>query len=383
MKKLIFWGFLGLFILGSCKHHSESAHNHEHEGNNNEVAHDDTHSDEIIMCKEKAKAAGVKISEVQPGVFQQVIKTSGKILSAQGDESIVVATVPGVVKLHSKLTEGSSVGKGVSLVTLSSNNIAEGDPVQRARVAYEVSKKEYKRMKELAESKIVSDKELTQAEQVYENARISYEALNKSHSPNGQNITAPIAGYIKNILVKEGDYVNIGQPLMSITQNKRLFLRAEVSEKYYPYLRSINTANFQTPYNKKVYELNDLNGKLLAYAKASDDNSFYIPVTFEFDNKGEIIPGSYVEVYLMSSQINNVISLPRTALTEEQGHYFVYQQLCEEEYKKINVTLGADNGKDVQILTGVKAGDRIVTEGAYQIRLANAASAIPAHSHDH
>lgn len=85
-------------------------------------------------------------------------------------------------------------------------------------------------MKSLVKNKIVSDKDFAQAEQNYENARISYEALAKNHSAIGQNITAPIAGYVKSILVNEGDYVTIGQPLVSVTQNRRLFLRAEVSE---------------------------------------------------------------------------------------------------------------------------------------------------------
>ena len=108
-----------------------------------------------------------------------------------------------------------------------------------------------------------------------------------------------------------------------------------------------------------------------------------MPVTFEFDNKGEVIPGSFVEVYLLSSELENVISLPRTALTEEQGIFFVYLQLDEEGYKKQLVTLGADNGESVQILSGVKAGDRVVTEGAYQVKLASATNAIPVHSHEH
>ena len=238
-------------------------------------------------------------------------------------------------------------------------------------------------MKELVKNKIVSDKDFAQTEQSYENARLSYEALSKNHSAIGQSITAPIAGYVKSILVKEGDYVTIGQPLVSVTQNRRLFLRAEVSEKYYPYLRTISSANFQTPYNNQVYELKALNGKLLSFGKAAGDNSFYVPVTFEFDNKGEVIPGSFVEVFLLSSAMENVISLPRTALTEEQGIFFIYLQLDEEGYKKQEVTIGADNGKSVQILTGVKAGDRVVTEGAYQVRLASASNAIPAHSHEH
>ena len=411
MKKLIFVGILGLFVLGSCNNstvththnehdHATEGHNHEAEGSNhshegecsgehNHEAADghnesaEAHSDEIILPKAKAEAAGVKVSVIEPAPFQQVIKTSGQVLAAQGDESVAVATVAGVVSFRGKVTEGMSVGSGTPLVTISSKNIADGDPVQRARIAYEVSKKEYERMKELVKNKIVSDKDFAQAKQSYENARLSYEALSKNHSAIGQSITAPIAGYVKSILVKEGDYVTIGQPLVSVTQNRRLFLRAEVSEKYYPYLRTISSANFQTPYNNQVYELKALNGKLLSFGKAAGDNSFYVPVTFEFDNKGEVIPGSFVEVFLLSSTMENVLSLPRTALTEEQGLYFVYLQESKEVYRKQEVKTGAEDGLRVEILSGLKPGDRVVTQGAYHVKLASASNAIPAHNHSH
>ena len=403
-------GVLGLFILGSCNskpgnnpeehNHGTEAHDHDHEGHDHEneghsatkeceghnhgsEASESEHSDEIILPKAKAEAAGVKVSTIEPGTFEQVIKTSGQVLAAQGDESVAVATVAGVVSFHGKVTEGMSVGKGSTLLTISSSNIADGDPVQRARIAYEISKKEYERMKALVKNKIVSDKDFAQAEQNYENARISYEALAKGNTKGGQAISSPIGGYVKNILVKEGDYVTIGQPLVSVTQNRRLFLRAEVSEKYYPYLRTIGSANFKTPYDNKVYALKELSGRLLSFGKSAGDNSFYVPVTIEFDNKGDIIPGSFVEVYLLSTPMENVISLPRTALTEEQGLFFVYLQLDEEGYKKQEVTLGADNGQSVQILTGVKAGDPVVVNGAYQVKLASASNAIPAHSHEH
>ena len=403
-------GVLGLFILGSCNskpgnnpeehNHGTEAHDHDHEGHDHEneghsatkeceghnhgsEASESEHSDEIILPKAKAEAAGVKVSTIEPGTFEQVIKTSGQVLAAQGDESVAVAPVAGVVSFHGKVTEGMSVGKGSTLLTISSSNIADGDPVQRARIAYEISKKEYERMKALVKNKIVSDKDFAQAEQNYENARISYEALAKGNTKGGQAISSPIGGYVKNILVKEGDYVTIGQPLVSVTQNRRLFLRAEVSEKYYPYLRTIGSANFKTPYDNKVYALKELSGRLLSFGKSAGDNSFYVPVTFEFDNKGDIIPGSFVEVYLLSTPMENVISLPRTALTEEQGLFFVYLQLDEEGYKKQEVTLGADNGQSVQILTGVKAGDPVVVNGAYQVKLASASNAIPAHSHEH
>lgn len=425
MKKVIFMGAIGLFLLGSCNSKSGDNHDghnhkteekcheghdhdhegHDHEGHNHEghdhdhEGHDHKHeghnhgseakeshaggSDEIILPPAKAQAAGVESSIVEPGVFHQVIKTSGQVLAAQGDESVAVATVAGVVSFKGKVVEGMSVSKGMPLVLLSSKNMADGDPVQKARIAYEVSKKEYERMKALVGNKIVSEKEFAQAEQIYENARISYEAVAKNHSASGQAVTSPIGGYVKNLLVKEGDYVSVGQPLVSITQNRKLFLRADVSEKYYPYLRTISSANFCTPYNNKVHALKDLDGRMLSYGKASGENGYYIPVTFEFDNKGDIIPGSFVEIFLLSSPIENVISLPHSALTEEQGSFFVYLQLDEEGYKKQLVSLGADNGESVQILSGVKAGDRVVTQGAYQVKLASATNAIPAHSHEH
>ena len=122
---------------------------------------------------------------------------------------------------------------------------------------------------------------------------------------------------------------------------------------------------------------------MLSYGKASDENGYYVPVTFEFDNKGNIIPGAFVEIFLLSSAMENVISLPHSALTEEQGSFFAYLQLDKEGYKKQLVTLGADNGESVQILSGIKTGDRVVIKGAFQVKLASASNAIPAHSHEH
>ena len=74
-------------------------------------------------------------------------------MAAQGDESVAVATVAGVVSFKGKVIEGMSVSKGTPLVVLSSKNMADGDPVQKARIAYEVSKKEYERMKALVATK--------------------------------------------------------------------------------------------------------------------------------------------------------------------------------------------------------------------------------------
>ena len=66
------------------------------------------------------------------------------------------------------------------------------------------------------------------------------------------------------------------------------------------------------------------------------------------------------------------------------GIYYVYVQIDEEGYRKQEVALGANNGKEVQIIKGLHPGDRVVTKGAYQVKLAANSSIIPeGHSHSH
>lgn len=404
--KIFHIGVIGLFLFSSCtskqahtheehahEHHSHEhhaheghehhdheheAHNHEHEGH----AHEG-HGDEIELSDSKAQAAGVEVGVAEPSLFHQVIKCSGQVLAAQGNESTVVAGIAGVVKFNGKLTEGMKVGQGTTLMTLSARSIAAGDPAERARVAYETAKAEYERMEALVADKIVSAKAFAQAKESYENARIAYEAVNRNNGTSGTAVSAPIGGYVKNLLVKEGDYVSVGQPLAGITQDQRLSLRADVPQRHYQALSSIESANFCTPYNNEVYELKALNGRLLSYGKSAGGNANMIPVTFEFDNRGKVMPGSFVEVYLLGAAQTDVITLPIGALTEEQGSFYIYKQVHPERYIKQLVSLGASDGQRVQILSGVHAGEKVVMQGAYQVKLANTSNAIPGHSHEH
>lgn len=390
MKRLLYSiAVIGiLYLCAACKH--SHAHEHEHQ-----MAHEhgeactgheveDIHNEDIIELPEsQAAAAGVVVEEVQPSIFYNCIKTSGKIMAAQGDEVTIVATANGIVSLKNNTSEGRSVNKGNTLVALSSKQLADGDPVQKAQIAYHTAKREYERMKPLAESRIVSEKEFNRVTESYEMARLSYEAIAKRETVGGQAIVAPISGYVKNVYVNEGDYVTVGQPLLQLTQNQRLVLRAEVSERYYAQLSQITSARFQTPYNDIIYSLSELNGKLLSVGKSAGSGSYHIPVTFEFDNKGEIVPGSFVEVYLLSSPIHETISLPRSAITEEQGLHFAYTCLGEGHYRKQQIMLGADNGERVQVVSGLNAREKVVTKGALRVKLASASGAIPGHTHEH
>ena len=377
--------------------HSHEGHNHEHEGHDHEhetaeehAGHNHEskatkHSDEIIFPKAQAAKTTFEVREIQPASFNQVVKTTGQVLAAPGDEAVIVATSNGVVSFSSnKLTEGTKVQKGQSLFQISSKDIAEGDYYTKVKATYEAAKASYDRAEALVKDKIISQKEFESTKLEFENAKTAYNAVSNNKTAKGVSVNAPINGHMKNILVKEGEYITVGQPLATVSQNQRLVLRAEVSQRYYNAMQSIKSANFKTPYDNKVYSLEDLNGRLLSFGKTSNENLFFIPVSFEFDNKGEVIPGSFVEVYLISAPIENTLSIPVSALTNEMGTHYVYVQIDEEGYRKQEVALGANNGKEVQIIKGLHPGDRVVTQGAYQVKMASASGAIPhGHSHEH
>lgn len=376
-RPFIFKIILGGMFLSACQSNPQQHSNSQTE-QAEEASHE--HANLIELDQKKAQAAGVVVREIKPTAFHGVLKVSGKVLPASGSEKTVVATVAGIVSMLHPLTEGMSVGKGTSVFRISSDQLPEGDVAQRARIAYETALADYKRKKDLVADKIVTQKEYLDAKANMERAALAYKALGRSNS-SGVAVVAQMSGFIKECLVKQGDYVEVGQPLMTISQNKHLYLRAEVPESSYGMLSQITSANFKTSYNQQVYQLSSMGGKLLTYGKASSMESAFIPVTFEFDNRNGVVPGAFAEIYLLTTQRPNVLSVPISAITEEQGVYFIYIQEEATHYRKQEVKLGESDGTRVEILSGLKSGEKVVIQGAIHVKLAASTMEIPGHSH--
>lgn len=368
--------------------HKDGEHNHEHgeeraEAHDHDHGHEEGEGDEIVMSPKQIKESALEIWTVAPGTFNHVIKTSGQVLSAQGDEVTVSATIGGIVSFNrASLNEGANVRGGESLLSISSKNLAEGDPILKAKMAYDIAKQEFDRAESLIGDKLISQKEYNEIKLNFENAKVTYNAFAKSSSSKGASVSSPIGGYIKSRFVSEGQYVDVGQPLFTVTQNRKMQLRADVSEKYYKDLGNIVSANFCTPYDNVIHRLSDLNGKVVSFGRSANGLENYVPINFEFDNIGEIVSGSYVEVYLLSQPKNNVISVPTESLVEDQGLFFVFLRIDDDCFKKQEVKIGASDGERVEVREGLKPGDKVVSKGAYHVRLASVAASIP-HAHEH
>ncbi len=367
--------------------HDHDIHTEEEHGgtghSEEEHAAEAGHTDEIVISPEKAAAAGIATETVIPGPFSDVIRTGGQILPAINDEKTLVATTDGIISFSGNYLEGTSVSKSQPVFSILSGNIQDGNRVGKAKVAYETAKAEYERASRLVDDKIVSQKEFARIREAYENSRMAYEALKPNADGTGVQVEAPFDGFIRTISVKEGDFVAMGTPVATVTRNRKMLLKADVSQRYYGKLDEITSAKFVTQYGGRATDIRDLGGRLVSVGRSTSDSSYYIPVTFEFDNNGSVVPGSFAEVWLLTGRRDNVLSVPVSALTEEQGIHFVYLKLDGSCYRKQEVTLGESDGARTEILSGLEPGDNVVTEGAYNVKLASASNVIPAHTHNH
>ena len=371
-------------LFGCHSHNHDHGHGHEHEHEEAE-AHEASHPHDgvIEISPDRQNTLGIVIDTVRSGAFSEIIRTSGQIVSATGDEMTVVAKSEEIVSLGD-LSEGSAVGKGSRIATISSKNLGTGDKLAKARISYETAKKEYERDLQLSKDNIVSESHLDRSKLEYEHAKAEYEALASNSNGSGVVVTSPLNGFIKSLSVRSGDYVETGTPIATVSQNRRLRLRADVSEKYYGKIAGIKDANFKTSYGDKVYNLKELGGRLVTYGKASDGD-FYIPVTFEFDNKGDLVPGSYVDVFLKASESGNGIFIPLSAVVEDQGvnYVFVRDDDDDDAFIRREVKLGQSDGSNVLVKDSLEEGECIVVAGAVHVKLAGVTAVPAGHTHNH
>ena len=376
----------------ACNHshnHAGNAHPHEEETDHDDHDHDGhnhDHDGHGHSSEEHEHDSVYGVIEIQPQDFTEVIHTSGKIMPAQGDEVTLTAIHDGIVVFSGKnLLPGKSINQGELLVTISGKGLIH-DNIENtfmdSKSAFETAKANYERAQLLNEDKITSDKELAEIKMAFEKARNNYDIVRQNYSAGGQKVTATTGGFIKDILVAEGQFVNTGQPLLKITKNKRLVVQADVPQRYFPMLKSIRSANFITVYDKQLYKSDELNGRLISYGKTTGENSLFTPVFFEVDNVGNLLAGSFIEVYLKTATVPNSIVIPKSALLEEAGRYYVFAERGEK-FEKQFLTIDCHDGENYHITEGLQAGDHIATKNPYLIKLAGMSNALPAHSHQH
>ena len=341
---------------------------------------------QVLFTKEQAWTTEFKIETVRTHSFSKVINASGEIMPMPGDKQNLVAKNNGIVLFSTRnLVQGSPVKKGSLLFTISGKGFTDDNisvKYHEARLAFEKSKNQYLRHKNLVEEKIVSKSQFEESKNRYLADSVAYFNLEQTVSDGGLKVYAPLTGYIHDLNFSEGQYASTGSVLATISSNKVMLLRADVPQQFFKLLGQITDATFRPAYSDKVYTIDELNGKLLAKASSVAENNHYMPVYFEVINDGTLLEGAFAEFHLKTDPQPGKLIVPVGAIIEEQNIFYVYIQMTGESYLKKQIQIGGTDGLYAEILSGLNAGDRVVTKGSILLKAASVSSA-PVHSHTH
>lgn len=334
---------------------------------------------DITYLKNQAWLIPFATEQIHPVPFAPLLHVGAEVEPAPSGEEVITARSAGVVHLLGDAPlEGMPVTSGKALFTLSTSGVAEGNAsvqLAQARNAQERTQTDLSRIEALYKDKLVTQEELLRARNAFADAEAQVKQLG-----GALTITSGITGHVRSLHVREGQFVQAGTVLATVARNDRLSVHADAPVQSFASLRNVTDARIKAQ-DGRVYTLKELNGRIVSVGRVADGP--YVPVRLEVDGNATLVAGSVVEVWLVGEATGEAMSVPITAIMEQEGRFFCYVQTAGETMEKRWLQLGGNDGLRAQVLNGLKENERVVTIGAMDVKLATAGGTIPAHGHEH
>ena len=369
--------------------HDCSSHDHSHDAP--VVFSDFTHvafgsetagaADDVAFTKEQSWKIDFATAVVEKQNFGGAVKVVAKVVATPQDFTTIVATTSGKVQFVGNVVEGKDVVAGEPLFYLEGGDVTDNDAAVKyaeAESNYLLAKSDYERKKLLFNDMVVSERELEAAEALYKQTEARFQSLKRSFGNGKVTLKAVKNGYIASLLVSNGDYVEPGTPIATVQCNGNYNIVAELPVRFAPQLRNIADVNIVLP-TGEAFSMNAAGGSVVAVGSAANGCNM-LPLTISAGAIDGVVPGSIVTLYITSVSETKAVVVPRTALVEEMGNFFVFVQNNPISFEKRTVEVGATDGIMVQVLDGVAAGERVVTKGAVSLKLSQGAAALDPHA---
>lgn len=301
-------------------------------------------------------------------------------LKASSEAEVLPKINERIISIYVK--EGQEVRAGQTLMTLDSSSLQASIKKAEAQVAstkatqvnnqikLEAARKKYERTKKLYDAGAAPLSDM-------ENVRDEYDSLQSGAVEAAMaeaqaalltiqdqvgycNVTAPVSGIVGRIDVAVGDYVMASTSMAVISDPRQMQIEIMVGESD---LSKMKLNNQVDVYVKSVSK-DAFTGKVTSIASVLNANSNLYPITITIDNAtGKIKSGMYAEVCIDTSSVQKALCVPLSAIIPSDGVNIVYTVNDKKQAKRAEVKTGINDETYVQILSGLKAGDKVVTLG--------------------
>jgi RND family efflux transporter MFP subunit len=352
----------------------------------------------ISFLKEQQWALDFATSVAGTDMLQESLRVPAEVNPRSGGEAAVAAPVAGRLTGENLPVLGTRVSQGQILASVIPPTPVPSDRASldlakaEAEAALEYARRDKDRASRLVEAGAAPRKRLDEALTAEATAEARLHAANErirqfeeSRTAEGRGslpfaIRAPINGVIVEVSASPGANLKGGEILFRIIDTDRIYVSAIVPEAEYPKMRSLSGAEIEIPGLSRPRPA----GRLISLGKVVDPNTRTFPVVYEFANlDGRIAINQTVTIRLFLGGARRGLTLPETALVDDGGRPVVFVQVAGEKFARRPAEIGRRQSGFVEIASGVKPGERVVTKGAYLIRLAAMSNQIPAHGHVH
>lgn len=327
------------------------------------------------------------------------LRVAAETFPRTGGEAPVIAPAGGRLILEKTFPVGTAIEKGTEMASivppagattdLASLQLAEAE----AKVALEQAQRDRSRAERLLVAGAVPLRRAEEARAVeataqarLQAAQIRLQQFDATRAGDGADggmkrftVRAPISGILAEASAISGANTDPGKILFKIVDTDSILVSGVVPESEYSKLRQLSGAEIEMP-GGQIRPA----GRLVAVGRLVDPATRTVPVTYEVDNRDHRLAVNqtvFLRLFLRAMGRSPVV--PEDAIIDDAGRPVVFVQRAGETFVRRPVKLGIRNHGLVQVSEGISAGDRVVTKGAYLIRLSTMSSAVPAHGHVH
>ena len=340
---------------------------------------------EISLTPDAIARAGIKIAEVKSGAAAAVLAVPATVTSNAYRDTKVNALVGGIVRDVS-VELGAAVRRGEPLAVIVSSDLADAQmKYVSMRAMLEADHQKLERTQKLVALGSASRQELEEVTALHTGhetevaaarQRLLLLGLSSDRLDRLQNaaqvvsevtVPSPADGLVITRSVNPGQVVNSGQELFVVTDLGTVWVIGDLYERDFPRVRVGSQATVTVPSAPD----GKTQGRVAYIDPRVDPATRTAKVRVEVSNRsGDLRLGMFVTVAFQTNATEHVTVVPRAAVQTIGDRSVVYVPADSDEGKFVErrVKLGARSGEFVQVLEGLKPGDKVVTEGSFFLR---------------
>lgn len=302
--------------------------------------------------KEKAPVP-VNVTEISTGAISSYISATANLV-AENEVKIIGEAEGRVTQLL--VEEGDFVQKGQTLAVLNKDDAEI--LLAKAKVRSDNASVAYNRAKEMFDKELMSKGDYEKAEM--DKSVADQELAEMQWRLSKTTIRAPFAGRVTERKIQTGSHVRPGEELFTVTDYDPLVALIYLPETDVLSLEQGREVRLNLKADEKV----TFNGRISQISPVVDTATGTVKVKVEAIQPPKMVrPGSFVSVNIIRETKSDAVLLPREAVIRELRDAHVFVMDGENKAAKRVIQLGIEEGANVQVLSGVKAGDKVITAG--------------------